>query len=56
MKRTLLRALGKTILWVSPIIWKFKGDFWFDVHQALGRFVIVLNHRYGLDLYKDDPE
>ena len=56
MKRTFLRLIGKTILWLSPIIWNIKGRFWFNLHQSMGRFVIVLNHRHNLDLYEGDGE
>lgn len=56
MKKTLLGFVGKAILWVSPIIWNFKGAFWFNLHQSMGRFVTVLNYRHQLDLFKDDAE
>lgn len=54
MKRKFFVMVGKFILWVSPTIWNLKGKFWFNLHQAMGRFVITLNSRHQLNLFEEE--
>jgi hypothetical protein len=52
-KRSLLRLVGKTILVISPVIWKIPGKFAFDLHQKLGLFAFELHRQHNLDLWDE---
>ena len=54
MKKLIFRSIGKTILALNPFLWNLKGKFWFEMHQALGAFVININHKYDLNLWTDE--
>jgi hypothetical protein len=45
-----LRAVCILILRVCPLLWKIRGDWAFDLHQRLGRWVIESHHKYNLDV------
>lgn len=56
MFRIGVTLLGKFLLFISPMIWKLRGDIFFRIHQRIGVFVITINHRYNLDLFTGDDD
>jgi hypothetical protein len=53
MKKAVLTLVGKTLLALCPIVWKFEGKFWINLHQSMAKLAVSLHHRYDLNLIEE---